>query len=201
MPKLFPIVLPEALNSLNPSNSRVYDFICSSILLSYDWMLAKCIATFTSTGGGLYPFFSAFTFTSHLNHFGWSTWTCSGSNIWRMRRSPFCIPFHSSGFLEPSTLKKLKSGVTQVGSPTPSLLLFFAFTNNLSASCIHWPLYLAVGIVKNLKRKTCDTDQTWFKGSTLVVTLSKQRSIGWKQPAADAHGKPLKMHWMRKSVK
>merc|ERR1711974_135254 len=38
-------------------------------------------------------------------------------------------------------------------------------------------------------------------GSTLVVTLSKQRSIGWKQPAADAHGRPLKMHWMRKSVK
>ena len=116
----FPQPQPGTIPSFNVCSVKSVQFK-AFILVLYGFVLVLYLAAQRS-----YLFFSAFTFTSHLNHFGWNTWTCSGSNICQMRRNSSSILFHSSGSLGPSTQKKQKSGVSQVGSLTQCFV--FAFT-------------------------------------------------------------------------
>ena len=41
--------------------------------------------------------------------------------------------------------------------------------------------------------------RVWASGqATVAVQLSKQRSIGWRQPAVDPESnKPVKLHWLK----
>ena len=36
---------------------------------------------------------------------------------------------------------------------------------------------------------------------TVVIQLSKQRSIFWKQPGLDTNNRPVRLHWLKQSVK